>query len=734
MKTFKILCALLSAMFALAVQAQQEVDVHRSDSEAFRYNEADLKFQESSFPHIQDEEQELEMPQHVGAESPKHAPTRRIQLDENTLLCDSTITYNGDGSYSSKTIYTYDENGYKTSEASYYFRQGQWVGNSKKEYAHYQEGNLIIDASASYVWKDGQWVRSSLKEGIYDERENLLKESTWNWEGDKWVGCYLEQFAYDDRNNQTLLASYKWVNNEWVGEYKTEYAYDEHNNWNLAITYEWNNKEWVRRFKKERTYDKNNQLTQEIGYELKHGQWIQWMINTNFYVHEKKMGRIEVTSKNWQNGRWLEESAGFSAPDNQYVSVESMYKWEEDKMMEVYNSNSTPWDKLLDEELEMKVDAHWVGAGEKLEVTCHENTITTITYGWIEDECWWNGYQAVLEEGHWGLRGSSRKKEYTFNEYGDLTSVIEFVWRTGYGYEEPFWEVLEKYKWENTYDDHDNLVHKEKYQWKNSSWVADKWEEFIGEYIYDENDNLVSKATITGSFGSKIEYTYDANGKITGQAKYDWYNNQWVGAPTEGKWEVYYPKWEYTYDDNGNKIRYANYIWSNGQWITYKETLYTYDESAHLTSSISYQRANGEMTATTKIEYAYDEFGNETSQAHYVWSNGSWVGNNMYEYDYNELGYKTLEVFYRWQDDQWVINRKTVYYYLDEPKKEYSMKVLNKVVDILVGKESVEEEEMEKVDINGDGVISIGDVARVIYFLINEEDDEDEDKDKDKKE
>lgn len=678
MKTIKFLFALLTAMFALAVQAQQGVDVHRSDSEAFRYNEADLKFQESSFPHIQDEEQELEMPQHVGAESPKHAPTRRIQLDENTLLCDSTITFKGDGSYSSKTIYTYDENGYKISEASYYFRQGQWVGNSKKEYAHYQEGNQIIDASASYVWKDGQWVRSSLEEYIYDERENLLQESTWNWENDMWVGVRLFQYTYDERNNKTSWTSYRWSNGKWIGITSYQYTYDERDNQTSDATYHWNEEKWVgdRLYQKE--FDNRGNIT-------------------------------SYTSWYWDGyigGKWTPNYTykGFiyNARDNKLDSY-TFYNWED------YNWEENRWKK-------------------KMVFTFSTDWCVSVDFYW--DTEWDDEQECEVED--WYERGIIK----TYYENNDCPREIDekkmrdgvygYMYGGGYGYMyeracvykigNPTYIEGPGRKYEYKYDDHGNEILQIFSEWERSNWWG-----------YD------------GTWGepkiiAKDEYTYDKNGNITSHVDY---------YCSDGEYEPR-GKYEGAYDEDGNEIWYATYGWDSGEnrWVVdgYAHE-YHYDESGTLAFTVYYDwdSANGQWKDFLRFPGAKslvinNERGQEISEVYYTWQDDKWTEDYKYEYTYDEQGNKTLDVYYKWQDGQWVVSTKTVYYYLDEPKKEYSMKVLNKVVDILVGKESVEEEEMEKVDINGDGVISIGDVARVIYFLINEEDDEDEDKDKDKKE
>lgn len=663
MKTFKILCALISAMFALAVQAQQEVDVHRSDSEAFRYNEADVRFLESPFLHIQDEEQELEMPQHVGAESPKHALAQRVQLDDNTLLCDSTITFKGDGSYSSKTTYTYDENGYKTSEASYYFRQGQWVGNSKKEYAHYQEGNQIIDASASYVWKDGQWVRSSLEEGIYDERENLLQESTWNWENDMWVGWNLTQYTYDERKNKTSEMHCRWSNGKWEGSSLYQYTYDERDNQTSDAEYIWSDGKWEGYYLYQKEFDDRGNITSYTTWYWDRYNGGKWVLDNTYksFIYNARDNKLDGYTyyEGWYDNRWQKKKV-FTFSTDWCVSVE--YEWD-----------TTVWD---------------------FEKECQVGD-------WYERErikIYYENNDCPREMDEWAIRDGG---------------CVHILCQSGHSYKigNPTYIEGPKEKCEFKYDDHGNEILQTYSKRETSDWWGNDgtWREpeiiAKDEYTYDKNGNITSHVgyiRIGGKYYiDKSEYTYDENGNLTWYACYSWNSseNRWVGSDYA---------YEYHYDDSGTRTWSVTYRWdsTNDQWKEY----------------LSY----GE----TKSVVTNNERGQEISEVYYRWQNDKWTEYSKYEYTYDEQGNRTLDVYYNWQDDQWVVSTNTVYYYLGQPIELYTMKDLNKVVDILVGKESVEEEEMEKEDINGDGVISIGDVARVIYFLINEEDDEDEDKDK----
>lgn len=696
MKTIKFLFALLTAMFALAVQAQQGVDdAHRRHMEAFRHNESDLKFQEPSFSHLQAEDSELEMSQYANAESSKHTPAQRIQLSDNTLLCDSTITFKGDGSYSSKTTYTYDENGYKTSEASYYFRQGQWVGNSKKEYAHYQEGNQIIDASASYVWKDGQWVRSSLEEYIYDERENLLQESTWNWENDMWVGVLLSQYTYDERNNKTSRTHYNWSDGKWVGDRSYQEEFDERGNRTYYVTWEWENDEWVTTFMSKAIYDDQGNEIEGTTYDRYDGQLVLSSIYNSCYDGNSKVGEYTCYYW-WEDNHWQEK----------YVHVYREYSQSVERFR---------WGAVWDDEQESDVE------------------------GWLldgKDEYFYDSsdYQEIT--------GDS-----TDPSFGD-----KYICSIHYEWSGEAWKPY--YRNDCTYDDHGNKILTTKSYWESDRYGNNgKWgepiNEFKAEYVYDKNDNLICSASYRWEMktwvgnGEKVEYAYDKNSNKTWEAHYEWNpgKNRWVGRIYKSWGQYYYHAHEYNYDDSGTLTFTVNYAWdsTNDQWIESSKTLgrksvVSNNERGQKISEVYYTWQDDKWTEDYKYEYTYEEQGNHTLTIYYTWQDDKWTENYKYEYTYDEQGNKTLDVYYKWQDGQWVVSTKTVYYYLDELKKEYSMKVLNKVVDILVGKESVEEEEMEKVDINGDGVISIGDVARVIYFLINEEDDEDEDKDKDKKE
>lgn len=724
MKTIKFLFALLTAMFALAVQAQQGVDdAHRRHMEAFRHNESDLKFQEPSFSHLQAEDSELEMSQYANAESPKHAPTRRIQLDENNLLCDSTITFNGDGTYSYRYIYFYDITGKETGYEYSKWQDGKWVGSAKSEYVYDEHGNKIVVAYYN-AFQDNEWIGYEKYEYTYDTNRNVVLKIHYTWKDSQWYMNNKSEYAFDEHGNQILSVSYRWHDDAWVGDgNKVVETFDDKNQILQRIYYTWKNGQWVGLNKYE--YIRNTNSITTKTYIIKEDEWIESetaikYVDTNGKVEKK----WEVRYENWQNGQWQEKLETTYDYIKEEETSRARYKWEDGKILETWKEILTDTGEWSETKLEKWVEAKWIGEYSKTEIIYSDNgnTRASISYDWVNDDYWWDGEQERWVEGHWAI---SSKDETIFDEHNNSISIVHYKWL---GREET-WELLyPRTQWEYTYDDYGNILSKIEKDWNNktSDWENTwKW-----EYTYYPNNYIASEARYIwennqwkGS--NKSEYSYDILGKINGEARYKWANNQWVGADVEGKWSPVYPKWERAYDDKGNEIRYAVYEWSNDRWVVSEETLNTYDENNFISSSISYQRINGELQGTGKYEYIRDDFGQVRNYISYTWSNGSWIGKNMYEYEYNELGYKTLDVFYLWQDDQWVVNKKTVYYYLDEPKESYTMKDLNKVVDILIGRESVEEEEMEKVDINGDGVISIGDVARVIYYFLKEKEDDD---------
>lgn len=120
---------------------------------------------------------------------------------------------------------------------------------------------------------------------------------------------------------------------------------------------------------------------------------------------------------------------------------------------------------------------------------------------------------------------------------------------------------------------------------------------------------------------NKNVYTYDANGNITEQIRYDWNNRT-------DEWQLAI-RYQNTYDANGNKL---------------SQILSTYTDSVNTINS-------------SKFEASYNAQNQPVSEKWYAWDTdrNDWVECAKYDYTYNAEGYRTQELnqVYNRETAQW---------------------------------------------------------------------------------
>jgi len=108
---------------------------------------------------------------------------------DNTLLCDSTVSYNSSGVRTKKDVYTYDAKGNLTSDIHYTWSNEGWVASSKDENTYDVNGNKTC--KAHYYWSGDAWVPTSKEEWTFDANGNLISDVDYSWSNGEWAESYM---------------------------------------------------------------------------------------------------------------------------------------------------------------------------------------------------------------------------------------------------------------------------------------------------------------------------------------------------------------------------------------------------------------------------------------------------------------------------------------------------------------------------------------------------------------
>ena len=224
----------------------------------------------------------------------------QVWAEDSTQKLDSIITYNSNGSYEAKTVFTYDGNKVSSKE-NYSYQGGKWIESSKVLYDYDSNDNLILEEKYYYSSSD---------------------ESTYYGE---WMKGSKETFEYDKNGKVVLEVRYDVEDNEWINYHKNIYEYDVNNNKSLEERYIYQNDEWAKSNKYIWTYNAKNIMTTKEEYTAEYYEWKKW--RKYVYVYEKG-NIIEEIVYSAQNDAWINyHKTEYSYNENDSLSTKTYYDW-----------------------------------------------------------------------------------------------------------------------------------------------------------------------------------------------------------------------------------------------------------------------------------------------------------------------------------------------------------------------------------------------------------------------
>lgn len=530
-----------------------------------------------------------------------------------------SIAFNADNSFSSKTEYTYDENGKILSETQSFFKDNEFVYTYKDEYEY---NGLDNEIRSRYEYINNNWVLLSKKknskydlfhiylnndgsfeskhEYTYDDDNNLLTHAISKYLNNEWVktnefayfgdmglttynlvydndGTFISKTEYTYPDNATTVTSLtktvsKYVNNTWVVTYKAKYIDSRE-----MMTYQVSILDNTLNSKEECTYDDDGNLITHIFTKYDNGEW-EYSKKTE-YTYDIRGKELQVIQKRLNNTEWV-------------ISNKTLYIYDEN-----YALNS-------------KEDYTYDSEGN------HSTVVFSryINKEWVEIAKYvWYGNEL---RSTYILRPNDSKTLYTYDEKGNQLTNILSLYLNG--------------------------------EWKYFSKT---------EYIYDINGNVLQSILKSFEFdwvnNSKTDYFYDENNNCISQFSSSYKNNEWI----------YDTKVESEYDENNNKLYFIKSDFINGEWENKYRCDYSYNASGNLSNETISHYVNGNWVYSSSIRYTYDDNGEIKSKIELDYINNTWEYSKRVEYVYD--GNTKIEISSTYEDGVWAYSKKSVSTYTD---------------------------------------------------------------------
>lgn len=442
------------------------------------------------------------------------AAMRSMTDASSMMVYDSIVSYDMDGNYRTKSVYTYDANKNSIIGITSSWDGSTWINEMKEEevfnaqdklieHGYYQwenDGWVCFDKTLStydantttnvyYAMRDGalvclnkkvrtyvypqlsevyynrvndEWELWKKNEYLYDQYGHVCSSAEYLWQDDQWQGDWKQETCYNADGSKTGLANYYWKDGAWVGDFKKESILDADGNLSYMVSYIWEDGQWVesQKIRHERSYDANSNIILEMQSKLDSDSWIAFYKKE--YTYDDKGNPVNWIEYNYSYSVWQAFAKGLYSYNEQgelrcisYQYDDIIQYWAV-KTIETFDENGR---KIREE-----------GNNTRYEYEYDEESGQTIETCYI-----WDGNEWI---------GNYKTPIYIYDDYDNMILYISYDWEDGQ------W-VESGYKYDSTYDENGDLLEDLYYEYIDNEWIP------IERIVYYYTGRSTGMQTIT---------------------------------------------------------------------------------------------------------------------------------------------------------------------------------------------------------------------------------------------
>ncbi len=142
---------------------------------------------------------------------------------------------------STRTIYTYNANGYLDMELNQSFAGNKWSNTTQNFYTYNADGTT--DSILVQQWKANAWENLTSTKYAYNADKTVSTTTTQQWIGGAWQNSEKVSSSYSGGKLTSDITEI-WENGAWVNDSKTEYSYNASGELSVMTGFVWNGTDW----------------------------------------------------------------------------------------------------------------------------------------------------------------------------------------------------------------------------------------------------------------------------------------------------------------------------------------------------------------------------------------------------------------------------------------------------------------------------------------------------------
>ena len=500
----------------------------------------------------------------------------------------------------------------------------------------------VVDSNTQYNFEDDEMARKVFAEfsktyGDISYEDFLKKATKDSAKNDKSgvlgyeivfryndISIYLSlngDFTHKGTYENGLSTYYTFINNEWVKTGEGKIVNGKYLDY-YSVDF---NEDGTFKQKVEKTFDINGNDLSKTTSKYINNEWVK-ILETKQLTENSALITYEVSFN--EDGTFDSKTeCTYSDDYKERVEIEFKYinnQWVYDTKDEFTYSDDLS--NFIYHKTSKYINNEWVKVGESKRVNGEEKLLV----------------QGAYTGSDWTLTG---KTEFTYDDNWNLSTETSYRLTNGQ------WEKTKEFKYinsvkktilsisykedgtpdsklENTYDADGKELTSKYSEYINDEWVTLSEHTGLMSYQVTLNDD--------NTFASKFEYTYDADGNNLTWTILKYVNNEWVVSQEcraiNGNLERTYllqfnddntfdSKYEWTYDANGAKATETRYVYLKGEWVKADDSIFINGEGKYVYSLRFDEKGNYDR----KFESTYDEDGTELTSISSKFINNEWV-------------------------------------------------------------------------------------------------------------
>jgi hypothetical protein len=325
----------------------------------------------------------------------------RVAIQQSSDLIQTVLAYSTTEK-TSKSSFTYDNNGNKISELVQQLRNDIWE-NETRSTVTYSDNNLKL-SDVTEQWLDGQWENSFRSTYRYDANDKMTSYLSELWDSQqdsaRWIPYSRYNYEYNSEGKEISMFNENWKSDKasWENFYRMTMSFSTNRDTSIQLDEMWKNGQWQNAYRYTNTFDSaaNAFIATNEGYIA--GKWqYTYRTHSTYDLNDNLLTKLtEKFATNWNNDTYETYTYNSTGKELSYLNqFWNSSKWEDSKHRISTQDSDQRIVKIVNE---VYSNGKWVERDNSITLTDSKNRYFASYYPSYKLEIFYPGTTSASEE------------------------------------------------------------------------------------------------------------------------------------------------------------------------------------------------------------------------------------------------------------------------------------------------------------------------------------------------